>query len=35
MGKVKNAKKKAKNARGSVDKAQSALIMENNKRISA
>lgn len=35
MVKVKNAKRKAKNARGSVDKAQSALIMENNKRISA
>jgi len=35
MGKVRNAKKKAKNARGSVDKAQTALIMANNKRISA
>jgi len=35
MPKVKNAKRKATAARGSVDKAQTALIMANNKRISA
>jgi hypothetical protein len=35
MPKVKNAKRKASSARGKVDKAQTALIMSNNKRISA
>lgn len=35
MVKVKNAKRKVRSARGKVDKAQSALILENNKRISA
>jgi len=35
MVKVKNARKKAKSARGNVDKAQTALIMSNNKRIAA
>jgi len=32
---VKNAKKNVKNARGKVDKAQSALILQNAKKISA
>jgi len=35
MPKVKNAKRKAARASGTVDKAQTALIMSNNKRISA
>lgn len=35
MPKVRNARRKAKNARGSVDKAQTALIMKNAKAISA
>jgi len=35
MPKVKNAKRKARMARGGVDKAQSSLILENSKRLAA